>query len=263
MPSDEEQGDPDHPDLRRHDHGRPHRRGHRGPLRRVHHRGGRAARSSTSFSQHLPGDHAARHDHRVRRAARGERHQRLHHRPDHACRGFINVAGIQSPGLTASPAIAELVREHPRATRGWSSSEKADFRRPRARGAALRRGEPGGAAARWSAQDPPLRPRGLPLRAGHRGRDRTTPSIAARAPSTASSSAPAPAWAAARAAFAPRAAWTCSPQRAGVPCPQITKRGGGSWLVTEMRNAQHPRTARRRAEEVPHARARRRQTTTW
>ena len=26
-------------------------------------------------------------------------------------KGFINVAGIQSPGLTASPAIAEMVRE--------------------------------------------------------------------------------------------------------------------------------------------------------
>ena len=44
-----------------------------------------------------------------------------------AVRGFINVAGIQSPGLTAAPAIAERVREILR-NEGLSLVEKADFK---------------------------------------------------------------------------------------------------------------------------------------
>ena len=38
-----------------------------------------------------------------------------------AVKGFFNVAGIQSPGLTAAPAIAEYVRGAARRARGWSS----------------------------------------------------------------------------------------------------------------------------------------------
>ena len=42
-------------------------------------------------------------------------------------KGFINVAGIQSPGLTASPAIAEYVREILK-EEGLVLEERADFR---------------------------------------------------------------------------------------------------------------------------------------
>jgi glycerol-3-phosphate dehydrogenase len=148
------------------------------------------------------------------------------------------VAGIQSPGLTASPAIAEYVRDI-LADEGLALEEKEDFR------------EHVPCAPRFSAADPDQRERlvdGNPLFARvvcrcelvteaevqdaiDRGA-RTLDGIKFRT----------------RAGMGRCQGGFCTPRcmklladRAGVPFHEITKRGGGSWMVAEMINDQHPR----------------------
>jgi glycerol-3-phosphate dehydrogenase len=80
---------------------------------------------------------------------------------------LIQVAGIQSPGLTASPAIGEYVKELLKKA-GLRLVEKADWdpfveKLPRNRPLRTRRARREGSG---------VRRRGLPLRARHRGGDR-------------------------------------------------------------------------------------------
>jgi glycerol-3-phosphate dehydrogenase len=156
--------------------------------------------------------------------------------PSHV-KGFINVAGIQSPGLTAAPAIAEYVRDILQ-DEGLALEEKADFRAHVL------------CAPRFSAADPDERERLVaenPLFAKvvcrcelvteaevqdaiDRGA-RTLDGIKFRT----------------RAGMGRCQGGFCSSrcmkllaQRGGVPIHAITKRGGGSWVVAEMVNEQHP-----------------------
>ena len=91
----------------------------------THHTGGRGDR--------LHGGAAARSRHQrtrlhrgVRRGAGGCRQRGLHHRTDAARRASSTCAGIQSPGLTAAPAIARLVCDMLR-DEGLPLAPKADF----------------------------------------------------------------------------------------------------------------------------------------
>ncbi len=60
----------------------------------------------------VPSDRPARHHHELRRPAPGAAGRRLLDRAVARRRPrFVQVAGIQSPGLTASPAIGERVKE--------------------------------------------------------------------------------------------------------------------------------------------------------
>jgi glycerol-3-phosphate dehydrogenase len=152
--------------------------------------------------------------------------------------GFINVAGIQSPGLTASPAIAEYVRNILK-DEGLVLEEKADFRGH----------EP--CAPRFSAADPDQRERLVaenPLFARvvcrcelvteaevqdaiDRGA-RTLDGIKFRTRAGMGRC---------QGGFCTSRCMRLLAERGGVPIHEITKRGGGSWLVAEMINDQHPR----------------------
>jgi len=153
-------------------------------------------------------------------------------------RGFINVAGIQSPGLTASPAIAEYVRDILK-DEGLVLEEKADFR------------EHVPCAPRFSAADPDERERLVaenPLFARvvcrcelvteaevqdaiDRGA-RTLDGIKFRTRAGMGRC---------QGGFCTSRCMTLLAERCGVPVHAITKRGGGSWIVAEMVNPQHPR----------------------
>jgi glycerol-3-phosphate dehydrogenase len=153
-------------------------------------------------------------------------------------KGFINVAGIQSPGLTASPAIAEYVRDILR-DEGLTLEEKADFR------------DPVPCASRFSAADPDQRERLVaenPLFARvvcrcelvteaevqdaiDRGA-RTLDGIKFRTRAGMGRC---------QGGFCTSRCMELLARRGGVPIHAITKRGGGSWMVAEMINEQHPR----------------------
>ena len=152
-------------------------------------------------------------------------------------KGFINVAGIQSPGLTASPAIAEYVRDI-LGDQGLALDEKTDFRRHAP------------CAPRFSAADPEQRERLVaenPLFARvvcrcelvteaevqdaiDRGA-RTLDGIKFRTRAGMGRC---------QGGFCTSRCMTLLAERGGVPIHAITKRGGGSWIVAEMANQQHP-----------------------
>jgi glycerol-3-phosphate dehydrogenase len=155
-------------------------------------------------------------------------------------KGFINVAGIQSPGLTASPAIAEYVRDILK-DEGLALEEKSDFRRHAP------------CAPRFSAADPAERERLVaenPLFAKvvcrcelvteaevqdaiDRGA-RTLDGIKFRTRAGMGRC---------QGGFCASRCMTLLAERGGVPLHEITKRGNGSWIVAEMANDQHPRAA--------------------
>ncbi len=155
-------------------------------------------------------------------------------------KGFINVAGIQSPGLTASPAIAEYVRDILK-DEGLALEEKPDFRKHPP------------CAPRFSAADPDERERLVaedPLFARvvcrcelvteaevqdaiDRGA-RTLDGIKFRTRAGMGRC---------QGGFCASRCMTLLAERSGVPVHEITKRGNGSWIVTEMTNAQHPGAA--------------------
>ena len=153
-------------------------------------------------------------------------------------KGFINVAGIQSPGLTASPAIAEYVRDILK-EEGLVLEEKTDFRTHAP------------CAPRFSAADPDERERLVaenPLFARvvcrcelvteaevqdaiDRGA-RTLDGIKFRTRAGMGRC---------QGGFCTSRCMKLLAERSGVPIHAITKRGGGSWVVAEMINEQHPR----------------------
>jgi glycerol-3-phosphate dehydrogenase len=153
-------------------------------------------------------------------------------------KGFVNVAGIQSPGLTASPAIAEYVRDVLQ-DEGLTLEEKADFR-PHVP-----------CAARFSAVDLEERERLVaenPLFARvvcrcelvteaevqdaiDRGA-RTLDGVKFRTRAGMGRC---------QGGFCASRCMELLARRGGVPIQAITKRGGGSWIVAEMVNEQHPR----------------------
>jgi len=154
-----------------------------------------------------------------------------------AVKGFINVAGIQSPGLTASPAIAEYVRDLLK-DEGLTLEEKADFR-PHVP-----------CAARFSAADLEERERLVaenPLFARvvcrcelvteaevqdaiDRGA-RTLDGVKFRTRAGMGRC---------QGGFCASRCMELLARRGGVPIHAITKRGDGSWIVAEMVNQQHP-----------------------
>jgi len=154
-------------------------------------------------------------------------------------KGFINVAGIQSPGLTAAPAIAEYVRDM-LAGEGLALEEKDEFAKHVP------------CAPRFSAQEPQERERlvaenprfakvvcrcelvteaevGDAIDRGARTLDgikfRTRAGMGR-----------------CQGGFCTSRCMKLLAERAGVPIHAITKRGGDSWMVTEMANEQHPQT---------------------
>ncbi len=154
-------------------------------------------------------------------------------------KGFINVAGIQSPGLTAAPAIAEHVRDI-LADEGLALEEKAEFAKHVP------------CAPRFSAQSPEERDRLVaqdPLFAKvvcrcelvteaevgdaiDRGA-RTLDGIKFRTRAGMGRC---------QGGFCTSRCMKLLAERAGVPIHEITKRGGDSWMVAEMANDQHPRS---------------------
>ena len=123
--------------------------------------------------------------------------------------GWIDLAGMKSPGLSAAPAVAEeavgILKGH-----GALGAEKADYKDGRRHIrfkelSAEEKAELVEGAAR-------LRPGHLPLRDHHRGRDPGSRFTAKcpPPPSTASSAGPVPAWAAARAVSAAPVCWSSS-----------------------------------------------------
>jgi glycerol-3-phosphate dehydrogenase len=153
-------------------------------------------------------------------------------------KGFINVAGIQSPGLTASPAIAEYVRDTLK-DEGLTLEAKADFRAHVP------------CASRFSAADLDERERLVaenPLFARvvcrcelvteaevqdaiDRGA-RTLDGVKFRTRAGMGRC---------QGGFCTSRCMELLARRGGVPIHAITKRGGGSWMVAEMINEQHPR----------------------
>jgi glycerol-3-phosphate dehydrogenase len=121
--------------------------------------------------------------------------------------GFVLAAGMQSPGLTAAPAVAIVVLEALRDD-GLELVAKDDFV-PGVPSRCASRPWRTPSSAAWPRATPPTRASCAAASWSPRARCATR-SSAAPAPSTASSSAPAPAWAAARAASAPGGAWSCS-----------------------------------------------------
>ncbi len=155
-----------------------------------------------------------------------------------AVKGFINVAGIQSPGLTASPAIAEYVRDL-LAEEGLELAPKRRFRR-------YLEGPP-----RFAAMELEERRRAIasnPLFARvvcrcelvteaeiHDAIDhgaRTLDGIKFRSRAGMGRC---------QGGFCTSRCMEILTRRTRTDLTSITKRGGGSWLVTEMDNDQHPR----------------------
>ena len=152
-------------------------------------------------------------------------------------KGFINVAGIQSPGLTASPAIAEYVRDV-LAEEGLALEPKRNFRR-------YVQGPP-----RFAAMDLDERRRaiaGNPLFARvvcrcelvteaeiHNAIDhgaRTLDGIKFRSRAGMGRC---------QGGFCTSRCMEILTRRTGSELTDVTKRGGGSWLVRPMVNDQHP-----------------------
>ncbi len=150
-----------------------------------------------------------------------------------AVRGFINVAGIQSPGLTAAPAIAEHVRDL-LASEGLELRQKKPWlprvERP-ARFAHLDRSE----RERLAASDPAFghivcRCEMVTEAEVQRSVDhgaRTLDGVKFRARVGMGRC---------QGGFCTTRVMEILAERLGVPFHEVTKRGGGSWLVTPMAN---------------------------
>ena len=154
-----------------------------------------------------------------------------------AVKGFINVAGIQSPGLTAAPAIAEFVREI-LAEEGLALSARDDYqprshKRPRFATADLE------TRRKLIAEDSRFakivcRCEMVTEAEIHDAVDhgaRTLDGIKFRN----------------RAGMGRCQGGFCTSRcmeilaaRHGIPLHEVTKRGGDSWIVIEMQNEQHP-----------------------
>ena len=231
VPVADEQGHAGHPHLRRHDHDRPHRRRGRRSRRRDHHRRRRRARARGRPATGARHQRARRHR-RVRRHAGGARRRGLPHRADgrprllqrgrHPVARSDRRAGHRGDG--GRPAALPP---------GWNCTEAPPTPAPLPAAGALRRALRPPSSSASPPHDPRYRPDRVPLRDRHRGARCATRSTAARARSTASSSAPERAWAAARVASARRGAWSCCRASSGIPLTAVTKRGGGSWLVVD------------------------------
>jgi glycerol-3-phosphate dehydrogenase len=151
--------------------------------------------------------------------------------------GFINVAGIQSPGLTASPAIAEYVRDLLR-DQGLELREKDDFQ-PRVPG-----------PYRFAALS-------VQQRAALIARDRHFARVVCRCELVTEAEVHQAIEHGARTldgikfrtragmgrcqgGFCTTRCMDILSQRLNVPFERVTKRGGDSWVVAEMTGPQHP-----------------------
>jgi glycerol-3-phosphate dehydrogenase len=152
-------------------------------------------------------------------------------------KGFINVAGIQSPGLTASPAIAEYVREILR-EQGLALREKPDFRSHAPCAPRFSAADPG-EQERLVAENPlfarvvcrcELVTEAEVVDAIDRGA-RTLDGIKFRTRAGMGRC---------QGGFCTSRCMHLLAERGGVPIHEITKRGPGSWIVAEMSNDQHP-----------------------
>ncbi|MFH1726187.1 MAG: NAD(P)/FAD-dependent oxidoreductase [Elusimicrobiota bacterium] len=149
-------------------------------------------------------------------------------------RGFINVAGIQSPGLTAAPAIAEYVRDL-LAAEGLALREKDDFQ-PRVLG------PPRFAASSIEEQERLIRSNPLFGRVAcrcelvteaeiHDAIDhgaRTLDGVKFRSRAATGRC---------QGGFCTTRCMDILAERLGRPLHEVTKRGEGSWIVTEMPDA--------------------------
>ncbi len=151
--------------------------------------------------------------------------------------GFINVAGIQSPGLTSAPAIAEYVRDLLR-DRGLELNERQDFK-PRESGlsrfAAMSVEEQAEAIARdrhfarvvcrcelvTEAEINQAVDHGARTLDGIKFRTRAGMGRC-------------------QGGFCTTRCMDILSRRLMIPMHQVTKRGGDSWIVTEMSGPQHP-----------------------
>ncbi len=163
-------------------------------------------------------------------------------------KGFINVAGIQSPGLTAAPAIAVYVRELLEAE-GLTLLENQEFR-------AYLPGAPHFAAASGEerrlliAEDPLFarvvcRCELVTEAEVHDAIDhgaRTLDGIKFRSRAGMGRC---------QGGFCTSRCMEILAQRLGLRFDQVTKRGGGSFIVREMQNAQHPPRVEPEGEGVP------------
>lgn len=160
-------------------------------------------------------------------------------------RGFINVAGIQSPGLTASPAVAEYVRDILR-DEGLELRPKTSFRQY------VRR------APRFAALDVDARKALVSM-------DRRFARVVCRCELVTEAEIEDAIDHGARTLdgikFRSRAGMGrcqggfCTSRclqilarRLDLPLTEITKRGGGSWLLTPLQNEQHPAVGARASE---------------
>ncbi len=157
--------------------------------------------------------------------------------PSPANRALINVAGIQSPGLTASPAIAELVREI-LAAEGLALEPKDDFRphtppAPRFAGASLDERRQLIAGDRHfgrvvcrcelitEAEIRDAVARGARTLDGLKFRTRAGMGRC-------------------QGGFCSSRCMDLIVEATGAPWHTVSKRGGDSWIVTPMENHQHP-----------------------
>jgi glycerol-3-phosphate dehydrogenase len=154
-----------------------------------------------------------------------------------AVKGFINVAGIQSPGLTASPAIAEMVRDI-LSDEGLDLIEKGVFRvlpAPARRFAMATQEQRKELIAHdhgfakvvcrcelvTEAEIKDAISRGARTLDGIKFRSRAGMGRC-------------------QGGFCTSRCLDLLAENAGIALTAITKRGGESWLVTEMQNDQHP-----------------------
>jgi glycerol-3-phosphate dehydrogenase len=152
-------------------------------------------------------------------------------------RGFINVAGIQSPGLTAAPAIAERVLELLRAE-GLALVERADFQ-PRVAGPARFGSLPPEEQQRLAARNPlygrmVCRCELVTEAEIHEAIDhgaRTLDGLKFRVRAGMGRC---------QGGFCTARCMELLARRLERPLSAVSKRGGASWLVTELGPPQHP-----------------------
>lgn len=149
-----------------------------------------------------------------------------------AVRGFIDVAGIQSPGLTAAPAIAEYVRDL-LASEGLALEEKPDFD-PRVPAPARFADQPFEEQERLAARDPRfarvvcrcelVTEAEIEAAVDHGARTLDGLKFRTRA-----------GMGRCQGGFCTSRCMEILARRMGVPLHAITKRGAGSWVALPMR----------------------------